>query len=174
MLTPPNIMWFTNGHAEGETKLNAFDNALIAAGVGHWNLVKVTSVAPQGAVVTEEPVEITAGSVVPAVLASAVSDRPGDVITACIGIGLSATSHGMIMEHSGLGTPEDMEGVVRRMLQESFMRRGLELETIIIRSVCHTVTTVGASTIFWGRLNASHCFGAHRGRATLGWCFCMG
>jgi len=153
-LTPPNVLWLTDGHAEGETKLNAFDNALIAAGVGHWNLVKVTSVAPRAASVTTNPVDIEAGAVVPAVLASTVSDRPGDVITACIGIGLSATSHGMIMEHSGVGTPNDMEPVVRRMVQESFMRRGLELETIIVRSVCHTVTSVGACVaavvLWWG------------------------
>src|SRR2546430_7550667 len=108
-LTPPDLLWLTDGHAEGETKLNAFDNALIAAGVGHWNLVKVTSVAPQAAAVTTEPVAIEAGSVVPAVLSSVVSDRTGDVITACIGIGLGAASHGMIMEHAGVGTPEDME-----------------------------------------------------------------
>jgi arginine decarboxylase len=154
MLTPPNLLWLTDGHAEGETKLNAFDNALIAAGIGHWNLVKVTSVAPQAAAVTAEPVEIEAGAVVPAVLASAISDRPGDQVTACIGVGLSTTSHGMIMEHSGVGTPEDMEPVVRRMVQESFMRRGLELETLIVRSVCHTVTGVGASVaavvLWWG------------------------
>ena len=49
-LTAPDILWVTHGEAEGDTKLNAFDNALIAAGIGHWNLVKVTSVAPQAAV----------------------------------------------------------------------------------------------------------------------------
>jgi arginine decarboxylase len=154
MLTPPNLMWLTEGHAEGETKLNAFDNALIGAGIGQWNLVKLTSVAPPGAQLTNDPVPIEAGSVVPAVLASAISDRPGERITACLGIGLSPSSHGMIMEHSGVGTPEDMEPIVRRMVEESFQRRGLELETIIVRSVCHTVTTVGASVaavvLWWG------------------------
>jgi arginine decarboxylase len=154
MLTPPNLLWLTDGHAEGETKLNAFDNALIAAGVGHWNLVKVTSVAPAAANVTTEPILIEAGAVVPAVLASTVSERPGELITACIGIGLGAGSHGMIMEHSGVGAPSDMEPIVRQMVKESFERRGLELETLIVRSVCHTVVSVGASVaavvLWWG------------------------
>jgi arginine decarboxylase len=153
-LTPPNLMWLTDGHAEGETKLNAFDNALIAAGVGHWNLVKVTSVAPQAAQVTTEPILIEAGSVVPAVLSSVVSDRPGELITACIGIGLGAGSHGMLMEHAGVGAPADMEPVVRQMVEESFARRGLELETVIMRSVSHTVERVGSSVaavvLWWG------------------------
>src|SRR5438128_5796065 len=99
-LSAPDVLWVTHGEAEGDTKLNAFDNALIAAGIGHWNLVKVTSVAPQTASFTDVPLEIEAGSVVPAVLTSAQSDRPGELITACVGIGLGAGSHGMIMEHS--------------------------------------------------------------------------
>ena len=52
----PEILWPTVGHAEGETRLNAFDNALVAAGIGHWNLVKVTSIAPPGALVIHEVV----------------------------------------------------------------------------------------------------------------------
>jgi arginine decarboxylase len=147
-------MWLTSAHAEGETQLNAFDNALIAARIGHWNLVKVTSVAPRSATLVEGPLEIDAGAVVPAVLTSAESSTPGEVVTACIGIGLSPGNHGMIMEHSGPGGPAAMEAIVRRMLHESFTRRELELETVIVRSESHTVERVGASVaavILWWR-----------------------
>ena len=150
----PDLLWLTNGHAEGETRLNAFDNALIAAGIGHWNLVKVTSVAPKAATLVQGPLDIEAGSVVPAVLAACHSDRVGELITACVGIGVGANSHGMIMEHSGPGGPEHAEAVVRQMLHESFLRRGLELEQIIIRSVSHTVEQIGASVaavVLWWR-----------------------
>jgi arginine decarboxylase len=150
----PNVLWLTDGHAEGDTRLNAFDNALIAAGIGHWNLVKVTSVAPRAAALLDRPLEIEAGSIVPAVLTSWESDRPGEVIAACVGIGLGPASHGMIMEHSGPGAPAEMEAVVHRMLQESFMRRGLELERIVVRSVSHTVERIGASVaaaVLWWR-----------------------
>jgi arginine decarboxylase len=148
------VLWLTDGKAEGDTTLNAFDNALIAAGIGQWNLVKVTSVAPQFATLQDEPVEIEAGSVVPAVLASCHSVTPGELITACVGIGLGSSSHGMIMEHSGPGTPEQMESIVQRMLYESFDRRGLELEKVILRSVSHTVQHIGASVaavVLWWR-----------------------
>lgn len=147
-------MWLTSAHAEGETQLNAFDNALIAARIGHWNLVKVTSVAPRAASLVQEPLEIEAGAIVPAVLTSAESSTPGELVTACIGIGLSPGSHGMIMEHSGTGGPVELEAIVRRMLEESFARRELELETVIVRSESHTVQRVGASVaavILWWR-----------------------
>ena|SRR5947209_1368732 len=152
--SPPNLLWTTCGHAEGETRLNAFDNALIAAGIGDWNLVKVTSVAPAHARLIDIRPEAESGSVVPVVLAAIESDHPGEVVTASVAIGRGNGSHGMIMEASGPGEPEEMEAIVRRMLNESFMRRGLELETVTVRSVRHTVESVGASVaavvLWWG------------------------
>ena len=32
------------GHAEGRTPLNAFDSALLAAGIGNVNLLKISSI----------------------------------------------------------------------------------------------------------------------------------
>ena len=150
----PEILWPTVGHAEGETRLNAFDNALVAAGMGHWNLVKVTSVAPPDAEITNEPVAIAAGTLVPSVLATVTSETPGEIITSCIGIGLSKTGHGMIMEHSGPGTAEHMEGIVTNMVREAMDRRGLKTDGIELRSVTHTVERVGscvAAVVLWWR-----------------------
>ena len=45
----PNAVWASAGAAEGETELNAFDNALLAAQVGNLNLIRVSSVLPLGA-----------------------------------------------------------------------------------------------------------------------------
>ena len=89
-----------------------------------------------------------------AVLTAVQSDRPHELITACIGVGLGSSSHGMIMEHSGPGTSAQMEAIVQRMLDESFLRRGLELERVILRSVSHTVEHIGASVaavVLWWR-----------------------
>ncbi len=38
----------TSGRAEGPTKLNAFDNALLDAKIGDVNLIKVSSILPSG------------------------------------------------------------------------------------------------------------------------------
>jgi len=153
-IEPPNLLWPTSGHAEGSTRLNALDNALLAAGIGDLNLVKVTSVAPHGAVLTGERPPLVSGAVVPVVLTSVQSERPGQMVSAAVGIGLGNGSHGMIMEHSGEGSPEEMEAIVRHMLDESFMRRGLELETVVVRSVSHSVDRVGAAVaavvLWWG------------------------
>jgi arginine decarboxylase len=150
----PNVLWLTQGTAEGDTKLNAFDNALVAAGIGQFNLVKVTSVAPELATLSPEPVFIEAGSVVPAVLSAAQSSQPGEVITASIAIGFGEGSHGMIMEHAGPGHPEEMEPIVRRMVDESFARRGLTLDRVVVQSSTHRVERIGAAVtavVLWWR-----------------------
>ena len=48
----PKQVILTSGVGVGSTEINAYDNALLNAGVGDYNLVKVTSVLPAGAIVS--------------------------------------------------------------------------------------------------------------------------
>src|SRR4051795_8172857 len=74
----PNVFWLASGSAEGATPINAFDNALLNAGVGNLNLVKVSSVVPTGAVMLDQPIPIGPGTLVPAVYATGHSNVPGE------------------------------------------------------------------------------------------------
>ena len=76
MLQTPNAIWASAGAAEGDTELNAFDNALLAAQVGNLNLIRVSSVLPQDATVLDEPPQITPGSLVPTVYSVQVPRSP--------------------------------------------------------------------------------------------------
>ena len=150
----PDCLWITHGVAEGKTSLNAFDNALLAADIGNFNLIKVSSIAPKDAILKEARPEIPAGALVPAVISSIVSQERGTPLASCVGIGFGEDSFGMIMEHSGEGTADDAEAVVRRMIDESFQRRGLRLRDVVIRSASCQVETVAcalASVILWWR-----------------------
>lgn len=50
MLETPKKFTLVAGSAEGPSRLNAFDNALLAAGIGNVNLLRVSSILPPGAV----------------------------------------------------------------------------------------------------------------------------
>ena len=149
----PNTLWVTAGAAEGATELNAFDNALLAAGIGDLNLVKVSSIVPAGAQLLESSPEITPGSLVPTVYSQVHSDTAGETICAAVGIGIGKDSHGMIFEHSA--TSRDVaERVVTGMVREGFARRGLPLERLIVRAAEHRVERVGcavAAVVLWWR-----------------------
>jgi arginine decarboxylase len=149
----PNAVWASAGAAEGDTELNAFDNALLAARIGNLNLIRVSSVLPQGAALLDEPMAITPGSLVPTVYSSHVSSRPGDTIAAAVAIGVADAAPGMIYESHGRSRRE-AESAVRRMLDEGFARRGLSLKDVIVRSIEHRVDRIGctvAAVILWWR-----------------------
>ena len=149
----PNAIWASAGAAEGDTELNAFDNALLAARVGNLNLIRVSSVLPQGATFLPEPPQITPGALVPTVYSVQVSAQPGEVVAAAVGIGVGQDSHGMIYESHGTSRSE-VEANVRQMVAEGFARRGLDLKEIVVRSIEHKVERIGcavAAVVLWWR-----------------------
>ncbi len=74
----------TAGHAEGGTALNAFDNALLVAGIGNINLLKVSSILPPEVPVVELP-KIKPGALIPTAYAAMTSEVPGETVAAAVG-----------------------------------------------------------------------------------------
>ncbi len=151
--TLPTSYWPTAGEAEGITPLNAFDNALLRAGIGNLNLVKLSSVLPAGAARLAEAPAIVAGSLVPAVYTTKTGTKPGEVVAAAVGIGRQREGHGMIYECTGHSRAA-VESQVRRMVEESFAQRGYELHDFLVASAEHRVESVGcalaAVVLWWG------------------------
>ena len=149
----PTALWVTGGAGEDTTELNAFDNALLAAGIGELNLIKVSSVVPPGAQVLATPPTIAPGSLVPSVYATASSQAAGETICAALGVGIGPDAHGMIFEHAA-SSREAGERTVSSMVEEGFARRGLKLDRLIVRVVEHRVERVGcavaAAVLWWG------------------------
>ena len=100
----PNIFFFSKGASEGYTPLNAFDGALIDAGIGNFNLVKVSSIIPPCCQEKKDLV-IPPGSLVPIAYASIISDIPGEIISAAVAAALPEDEErsGLIMEYSARG-----------------------------------------------------------------------
>ena len=149
----PNVLWLTAGSAEGNTELNAFDNALLDAGIGNLNLVKVSSIVPRGAAFLDLAPTIEPGSLVPAVYSVMTSDTAGETVCAALGIGIGRESHGMIFEYHA-SSREVAERVVAGMVEEGFARRGLPLERVTVTATEHRVERLGcaiaAVVLWWG------------------------
>ena len=107
----------TAGHAEGSTTLNAFDNALLAAGIGNINLIKVSSILPPEVPVIELP-KIKLGALVPTAYAAMTSEKPGEIIAAAVGYAVpdDPAKNGVIMEFHGHATRGEAEQAIRGML----------------------------------------------------------
>jgi len=134
----------TSGKAEGPTKLNAFDNALLDAGIGDVNLIKVSSIIPTGTEIVELP-QFSAGKMVNTVLSYVSSSREGDQLCAVIAVAIS-DELGCVVEHGGINQdPEKVKGEALDMVNSMMQVRGLEIKDIIVKCQEHQVKNQGAA-----------------------------
>ncbi len=151
MLPTPTKVTLVSGSGVGETDLTAFDKALIEAGVGNLNLIRVSSILPPGVKVVDK-LDIPPGSLTPVAYGCIASDQAGTLIAAAIGVGFTKSAFGMIMEYSDLCSLEKAEGVVRDMVAEAFAARGLELAEVRVKGTERQVadhTSVFAAAVLW-------------------------
>lgn len=136
----------TMGWAEGGTALNAFDNALLAAGIGNINLLKVSSILPPDVPVVDLP-KLTLGALVPTAYAAITSDVPGETIAAAVGYAIpdDPTKNGVIMEFHGVATRQEAERALDLMLEEAFRVRGETIHDRRVYAVEHTVERIGCA-----------------------------
>lgn len=145
MLETPTKFTVVAGAAEGPFRLNAFDNALLKAGIGNLNLVRVSSILPPGAV--EHPrLEVPPGSLVPTAYATITSEVPGERIAAAVGVGIGeAGEYGVIMEFSGKCTKAEAEEQIRAMVEAGFHSRGRALQRVLVAAIDHEVESIGCA-----------------------------
>jgi arginine decarboxylase len=136
----------TAGHAEGGTTLNAFDNALLAAGIGNINLIKVSSILPPDVPVIELP-KIKPGALVPTAYAAMTSETPGQTVAAAVGYAIpdDPAKNGVIMEFHGLASRAEAERQIHAMLDEAFRVRGELIKDRRVVAVEHTVERIGCA-----------------------------
>ena len=136
----------TAGHAEGGTVLNAFDNALLAAGIGNINLIKVSSILPPDVPVIELP-KIKPGALVPTAYAAMTSETPGQTVAAAVGYAIpdDPAKNGVIMEFHGLASRAEAERQIHAMLDEAFRVRGELIKDRRVVAAEHTVERIGCA-----------------------------
>lgn len=131
-----------SGKDEGPTELNAFDNALIDAGIGDVNLIKVSSMLAENTEIV--PLcPLKAGSMVNCVLSTITSSNKGEKITAVIAVGLG-DELGCVVEKTGINqNPEDMKDEAIFMVKYMMEKRNVEINELVVEEVTHTVEEIG-------------------------------
>jgi arginine decarboxylase len=142
----PTHYFMAFGAAEGFTPLNAFDGALLCAGIGDLNLIKMSSIVPPHCLLTA-PARLPLGSLTPMAYASMISEKPGEMIASAVAVAMPKDPNlpGLIMEYSGRGTKIEIEGMVWHMVLEGIKQRKREIIDIKIAAVEHTVRRIGAT-----------------------------
>ena len=136
----------TAGNAEGSTPLNAFDNALLAAGIGNINLIKVSSILPPEVPVIDLP-KIKPGAIVPTAYAAMTSETPGETVAAAVGYAVpdDPAKNGVIMEFHGVASRAEAEHQIHLMLDEAFRVRGEIIKEKRVVAAEHTTQRIGCA-----------------------------
>ena len=151
MLPRPTKFCMVAGNSEGPAELNAFDGALLKAGVANVNLLKISSILPPGAEQVEH-LELPEGSLVPTAYGTVVSAKEGEKIAAAVAVARPGDSFGVIMEFAGRCSKKEAEDKVRQMAVDGFKMRGLEPSEVLVKGAEHVVERIGcafAAVVLW-------------------------
>ncbi|MGK7369664.1 MAG: pyruvoyl-dependent arginine decarboxylase [Candidatus Halalkalibacterium sp. M3_1C_030] len=155
MVNTPNVFALVKGASEGRTRLNAFDNSLLNAGVGDTNLMRMSSILPPGANQKEiNELDLPKGGLIPLAYATIDSTTPGRYISSAIAIGIPEddSQPGVIMEFEDHSKLDNVEQIVRQMVVDAFDFRNRALKEIKSIGIEHQVVTCGstfAAAVLW-------------------------
>lgn len=148
MVNTPNVFCLVKGASEGRTRLNAFDNSLLNAGVGDTNLMRMSSILPPGARQRQiDDLDLPAGGMIPLAYASIDSTTPGRYISSAIAVGIpeDKSQPGVIMEFEDHSKLENVEEIVRQMVVDAFETRNRALKDIKSIGIEHKVQNCAAT-----------------------------
>ena len=127
MITP-KYYTIVSGLGESEYELVAFDKALLDAGIGDYNLVKVSSIVPPSCEFREK-IELEKGSIVFTAYACKTVYGEGAGSTAvAIAISKNAEENGVIFEASS--DNDNAKDIVQKMCTDAMSNRGRKIKEI--------------------------------------------
>ena len=146
IIKTPTRYFLVSGASDGFTPLNAFDGALLQAGIGNTNIVKMSSIVPPRCQ-RISPIPLPPGALVPAAYAAITSDVPGEIISAGVAVALpeDENQNGLIMEYSGKGDQPKIEEMVRNMAVEGMKLRGWKIKGLKSVAIEYRVKRIGAA-----------------------------
>lgn len=123
------------GVGHGKYRITAFDDALLEAGVGNYNLVRLSSILPMWSH-KKSNIQLEYGELLPTAYARLSTNVEGTPVASAVAIGFPVLSEngeercGVIMEYSDYCEVGEAEEVVKDMVREAFHIRGWELDHI--------------------------------------------
>lgn len=145
----PKYFTIVSGQGKSEYELVAFDKALLDAGIGDYNLVKVSSIMPASCTFREK-IDLEKGSVVFAAYAcKTVCDGETGSTAVAIAISNNDDENGVIFEASSNGN--NAKNIVQEMCTDAMISRGRNTKEIITSSTslrgCYHKYTCGISAV---------------------------
>lgn len=116
-------------------EISSFDSALLDAGIGNYNLVRVSSILPPNCT-PKNGVFLPSGSILFTAYAT-LTTHANELIASAIAVAIphNAEQCGVIMEYSNRVSKEDAVKTVRELVENAMWKRHTAIDTILSSGV---------------------------------------
>jgi arginine decarboxylase len=126
----PQHYKIVSGIGKSQYPLVAFDNALCSAGIGDYNLVKVSSILPANCIYAEN-IPVEKGSILYAAYSTLTLKKNEIGMTAAaVAIPSIKNESGVIFECSSINSKDNQEEIVKKMCIEAMNNRNKSIQEI--------------------------------------------
>jgi len=131
----PTEYYINSGKGVSQKRLVAFDAALGDAGIGNYNILKVSSILPKKAK-RVDTVNVPQGMPLLTAFSKIDSNTPGTIISSAVGVALpeDESQIGVIMEFSGYCSENEARQEIEEMCKEAMANRKSRIKSILISS----------------------------------------
>jgi len=150
----PRFYKVVSGIGEADFALLSFDNALRQAGIGDFNLVKVSSILPPSCEYRELLPICQGGILYAAYSTITVSGNDIGKTGVAVAIPMSDAESGVIFEYSSLNDESDAGNMALQMCEVAMKNRGKSFSSIKklsqkVKSNGHTFATAISAVVMW-------------------------
>lgn len=129
----PKYCFLTKGLGKGSDKLTSFEAALRDAGIAPCNIVRVSSILPQGCKIIPKAKgldRLAAGEITHCIMSELATDEPHRLIAASIGIAIPSdkSKHGYLSEYHAYGETDSRVGDKAEDLAASMLATTLGIQ----------------------------------------------
>ncbi len=120
------------GCGHSNSIINAFDRALISAGISDFNLIKISSILPPNCL-QEKSVQINKGSLLPTAFSCIHANSVGTHLAAAVAIGIPVNPDniGVIIECSDFSSKAEVEQFARSNAIQAMNDRNIKVKTVV-------------------------------------------
>lgn len=131
---PVDYSHFTlsTGVGHSQNQINAFDRALISAGISDYNLIKISSILPPNCS-QEASIILNKGSLLPTAYTYIHTNDVGMQIAASVAVGIPADCNdiGVIIKYCGYASKKEAESFARSSATQAMNDRKINIKTIV-------------------------------------------
>lgn len=152
----PKYYTLKTGKASADNKLNSLDRALKSAGIGNYNLIKVSSILPKTCEYKKELPKKPPGTIQPCVISCKVSNKENETITSSIAVGESEENLKVIAEAKGFSGKQETEKKAKKRAKIMLKDRKLKVKNFRAKTIekdVEKISTVVSAAVLGGLSN---------------------